>query len=260
MASEPCPESEPSSSEMPPPSFRFTMEPLPCGCPRGVKLQAYRAQRPPSASLMMPMLWIDVLEAWKIDSGFTSTFSRSLEAFNYPDSYWECPPTSWELVHIQPFECVLLDAAGGLLRRTISNRAFQEHLEQRAQHDDTVVSFPNLGGDATLVVPLPLRGIPREAYGSIGPFLRLGKPQQHEVWNTVGASMLQVLESNPARPVWLNTAGEGVRIIRCSQLGPLQHWSPLRTLCASCTHADVLIALCMLWRRRTCACTCLLIC
>lgn len=214
MASEPCPESEPSSSEMPPAYFRFMMEPLPGGCPRGVKLQAYRAQRPPSASLT-PLLWIDVLEAWKTDSGFTSTFSRSLEAFNYPDCYWECPPTSWQLVHTQPFECVLLDAAGGLLRRTISDRAFQEHFEQRAQPDDTVVSFPNLGGDATLVVPLPLRGIPRQAYGSIGPFLHLGKPQQQEeVWKTVGVSMLQVLESNPARPVWLNTAGGGVRIIR----------------------------------------------
>lgn len=72
--------------------------------------------------------------------------------------------------------------------------------------DDGVVSFANLGGDATLVVPSS-RG-PDENYGHLAAFVR-GAPrdQVRSLWRRVG----QVASEGLGRsPVWISTAGGGV--------------------------------------------------
>jgi hypothetical protein len=76
---------------------------------------------------------------------------------------------------------------------------------ERAQEEEIVV-FPNLGGDAVLVVPSP-RG-PDENYPHLAAFLRRGdKDQVRDLWRRTAQEMLR---SVGERPIWLSTAGGGV--------------------------------------------------
>jgi hypothetical protein len=69
-----------------------------------------------------------------------------------------------------------------------------------------VLSFPNLGNDAILVVPRP--AAPPSAYGHIAAFVRQApESQKHALWALVGKLMQEHLGSTP---VWLSTAGAGV--------------------------------------------------
>jgi hypothetical protein len=101
----------------------------------------------------------------------------------------------------QPFEFVLLDSPE-LVRRP-DPEAFAEHF---AVAEASVAAFPNLAGDAIMVVPAPLAE--PSAYAHLAAFVRLAPAaQQHALWQTVGEAMARRIG---ARPVWLSTAGAGV--------------------------------------------------
>ena len=69
-----------------------------------------------------------------------------------------------------------------------------------------VVSFPNLGGDATLVVPSP-HG-PPEAYVHLASFVHNApEAQQHALLQVTADVVLSRLDT---APLWLSTAGGGV--------------------------------------------------
>jgi hypothetical protein len=101
----------------------------------------------------------------------------------------------------QPFEFVLLDSPG--LARRPDPEAFEEHF---AKAEAGVAAFPNLGGDAIMVVPAPLAE--PSAYGHLAAFVRLApEAQRHALWQSVGGAMARRVG---AKPVWLSTAGAGV--------------------------------------------------
>jgi hypothetical protein len=69
-----------------------------------------------------------------------------------------------------------------------------------------VVTFPNLGGDAALVVPCAIA--PLSAYGHIAAFVREApEAQRHALWQAVGSALEDRLDP---RPIWLSTSGLGV--------------------------------------------------
>ena len=114
-------------------------------------------------------------------------------------------PTAWEVrpaaTVTRPFECVLLNAPE--LDRPPDPGAFVEHFG-KAEVD--VAVFPNLGGDAILVVPGPVGGA--SAYGHLATFVRHAPaPQRDALWQAVGEAMARRVG---VRPVWLSTAGAGV--------------------------------------------------
>ena len=127
---------------------------------------------------------------------FYSGFLASLEfgAFR-----WETPPISLDNAGV-PFEFVVLDDPR--LIRKVDVSAFAAYFQPARD----VVSFNNLGGDATLVVPCP-RG-PEETYCHLASFLR-GAPAEQcdELWRMVGEAMVRRVGE---QPVWLSTAGMGV--------------------------------------------------
>jgi len=149
-----------------------------------------------------PVRFSEVLHLWQQDAGLRSFFIQLLGDAPFSAFRWETPPITAASAD-RAFEFVLLDSPG--LASAADPEAFADHFRAAAAQED-VVSFPNLGGDAILVVPCP--GEPLAAYGHLAAFLRQApQTQKHSLWKCVGKVMAQQLGR---APVWLSTAGAGV--------------------------------------------------
>lgn len=141
----------------------------------------------------------EVLRLWRHDAAFRSFFLGLLADAPFDEFRWETPPVTSATAD-RPFEFVLIDSPG--LGREPDRDAFAEHFTPAGE----AVSFPNLGGDAVLVVPCPRAG--DSAYGHLGAFVRRApEAQRHALWALVGKTMEARLGNSP---VWLSTAGAGV--------------------------------------------------
>jgi hypothetical protein len=142
----------------------------------------------------------EILRAWQDNAAFRVFFNTLLADTPYPAFRWETPPVTAATLS-RPFEFVLLDSPE--LARHPDPNAFAKHF---AKEKADVVAFPNLGGDAELVVPRPVAG--PFAYGHLAAFVRHApEAQRHALWRLVGEAMRRRLGN---KPVWLNTAGAGV--------------------------------------------------
>jgi hypothetical protein len=148
-----------------------------------------------------PATFWDVLRAWQGDATFRSLFNAQLARAPYTAFRWETPPIT-DATATRPFEFVLLDSPGLAQRPDVE--AFAEHFAVTTEAG--VVVFPNLGGDAILVVPCPVAA--PSAYGHLAAFVRQApEPQRQALWQLVGETMARRVG---AKPVWLSTAGAGV--------------------------------------------------
>jgi hypothetical protein len=148
----------------------------------------------------IPASFSEVIRAWQDDAGFRSQFNALLADAPYTAFRWETPAVTADTLS-QPFQFVLLDSPG--LARRQDPEAFAEHFDKAVAG---VTTFPNLGGDAIMVVP-SLVGEP-SAYGHLAAFVRLAPEfQRHALWQSVGEAMAERVGLNP---VWLSTAGAGV--------------------------------------------------
>lgn len=147
-----------------------------------------------------PATYADVLDGWRNDAGFRRMFLKLLKDAPYSAYRWETPSITTATAD-RRFEFVLLDSPS--LARTPDPDAFAEHFDS-PQED--IVEFPNLRGDAILIVP-GHKG-PASAYGHIAAFVRHApEAQQHALWAKVGQAMMRRIGD---KPVWLSTAGAGV--------------------------------------------------
>jgi hypothetical protein len=143
----------------------------------------------------------DVLRGWQGDAASRALFNDRLAGTSFSAFRWETPPVTAATLG-RPFECVLLDDPD--LARRPDPAAFAGQFG--AATGAEVVTFPNLGGDAILVVPRPLAA--PSAYGHLAAFVREApESQRHSLWQSVGAAMARRVGD---RPVWLSTAGAGV--------------------------------------------------
>ena len=145
--------------------------------------------------------YAEVLHAWRDDAPFRSAFNASLAEVPFVALRWETPPVTAMTVS-RPFEFVVLDCPG--LARRPDPEAFAPDFGRKPE--ESVVAFPNLGGDAIMIVPRPIAAI--SCYGHLASFVREApEAQRHALWQVVGESMSSRLCS---KPVWLSTAGAGV--------------------------------------------------
>ncbi|MEM9774821.1 MAG: hypothetical protein AAF902_09590 [Chloroflexota bacterium] len=143
-----------------------------------------------------------IVSLWQSDVHFRQFFIDLLTQSPFAGFRWECPAVTSQTIDL-PFEFVLIEDPY-LARRRPGIGAFKQHFN--SVPGNGVVTFSNLGGDATLVVPEPIT--PEIDYGHLGAFCRLApKSQQHELWRSVGEAVEKRIDENP---VWLNTAGGGV--------------------------------------------------
>lgn len=147
--------------------------------------------------------------------------SAAIVRTSFAAVFWECIPVTQSTLSTTNFEFVVMDSPALAVIQEADIGPFSEYFaqaERSAAADPKsspklAISFPNLGGDSTLVVPCPL---PTAAgpltTAHIAPFLRKAPTDRViALWKTVGESMLEVLHRlAPAEKRWLSTCGTGV--------------------------------------------------
>lgn len=120
--------------------------------------------------------------------------------------FWETPSVTASTLK-QPFEFIVQDS--DLLANVRAEYSpFSGFLSQH-ENTNTVMSFPNLGRDATLVAPCK-NGNPDD-YASIATFARRAPQKQiHEFWRVAGRQGLKEIHRQRGSPVWISTSGAGV--------------------------------------------------
>ena len=112
----------------------------------------------------------EVLHAWQTDLSFQDFFLSALKGQPYDAFFWEMPPVITEVLNAS-FRFVAVDARHSFEGRAADPSSFQEQFDRHPKQ--SVVAFPNLGGDAVLVVPKPLqRGGPYPQYAHFAAFAR----------------------------------------------------------------------------------------
>jgi hypothetical protein len=150
-----------------------------------------------------PLGYDEVLSLWQGDERFRRFFTEAVLDSGFEAFFWETPPVTLSTLG-RPFEFVVVEG-GALARLRVDPQPFAKHFAARPCPE--VLSFPNLGGDATLIVPAPVS--PDVAcYTHLGNFLRAAPAGQVDrFWQVVGETMQQRVS---ASPLWLSTAGMGV--------------------------------------------------
>lgn len=147
----------------------------------------------------------EVVNCWINDETFRTFFLAELRLTPFVGFFWELPPLQKDTLE-RTYEHVVLE--GNLLERILPDPVPFLNVLQAGAVSDLVASFPNISGDAILVVPKPLAG--SVGYGHLGAFLRTApEKQQHALLKTLG----QVAEASLQRPgsrLWISTAGLGV--------------------------------------------------
>jgi hypothetical protein len=148
-----------------------------------------------------PATFREVIQGWQRDEEFPTLYNQLLADAPFSAFRWETPCVTSETAE-QPFEFVLLDSPS--LAPHPDPNAFAQYCKEVSDAD--VVEFPNLGGDAILIVPCQ-KGDP-SVYGHLAAFVR-GAPdsQRQSLWRLVGSAMAR---RSGTKPVWLSTAGAGV--------------------------------------------------
>jgi len=136
------------------------------------------------------------------DTAFADWYSGELAAFDAGAFYWELPAlTSTTLDDDAEFVLIEAPVLAGM---PVERAPFAPYFEEAP--DEDIIVFPNLGGDAVLVVPCP-RGRD-EHYAHLAAFLRNApKEQVRALWRRTAREMLRSIGD---RPIWLSTAGGGV--------------------------------------------------
>lgn len=159
------------------------------------------------------------------EPGLIQPLTSAIAQSPWPALFFECTPVRAGRLEL-PFEAALVDAPA-LAGVRADPGAFREHLAVAAP--DAVVRFPNLSGDADLVVPAAL-GAP-QGHAHLAAFCRSGPPAQvAALWQATGRALSDRL-ARDGEPVWLSTSGLGVPWLhlRLDARPKYYTWAPYRT-------------------------------
>lgn len=149
-----------------------------------------------------PLSFRDVIDLWQTSLDFRSWFVAQLRESPFEAFFWETPAVTATTLD-RSFEFVLVQSTA-LVRLQPDPSPFMRQFTSRGGED--VVTFPNLGGDAILVVPAPVAAA--ECYPHLASFVRRASSVQVDsLWRCVGRAILDRVSS---QPTWVSTAGMGV--------------------------------------------------
>lgn len=142
----------------------------------------------------------DFLELLQDSQTFRKFYNSFLAETSYETFFWENKPMMGQNLG-DDYECNILNS-DFLANRSPDPHTFNQYFDESKQ----VVTFPNLGNDAELIVPCP--HVNGETYTHIGSFVRQATPNQiDEFWSITG---IETLKSIGSKPKWLSTSGLGV--------------------------------------------------
>lgn len=149
-----------------------------------------------------PVSFRELFHLLEIDSDFAQWYARTLADCTLEAFFWEHPPLTTDTFDDEA-EFVLIESPT-LASLRPEPAPFESQFARNPGAD--VITFPNLGGDALLVVPKPLSFI--NAYTHFATFVRNAPETQVRSLLKVAAQELR--ENLSTRPRWLSTAGLGV--------------------------------------------------
>jgi hypothetical protein len=119
--------------------------------------------------------------------------------------FFECPAITASNVTID-FEFVLIPSSA-LTKVKADSHAFSKHLAE-ADLNQSVVSFPNIGGDSLLIVPCP--DVKNTCnYAHLADFIRTAPTiQANYLWQKVAEETIKRLSDR--QKLWISTSGLGV--------------------------------------------------
>jgi hypothetical protein len=141
------------------------------------------------------------------DPYVSEAFFHALRSYPSEAYFFETPPFTRETFGESYFEFVLVDAPA-LIQVAVDSDSFSQHFDSHKR----VVTFPNLGGDATLVVPCPKQGEDINEFAHLGKFMRRAtRSHVQSLWNEVGIAVVETAQGLPPdRKKWVSTSGLGV--------------------------------------------------
>lgn len=155
------------------------------------------------------------------DERLADALTEAVLCFPSPAVFFEVPPVTRATAGSRRFEFVLLPS-DGLAGATPDATAFGD-VFAAAEPGAAVAVFTSLGGDATLVAPLPAVTAPGQrlagaGFGHLKSFLETApEAQRRAAWRAVASQALRVLRGGAGdgapehgQPLWLSTSGLGV--------------------------------------------------
>jgi hypothetical protein len=143
----------------------------------------------------------DFLDLLATDRDFRTFLTGILKALPTRSFRWETPPISDGSLD-KNFEFVVVDAPE--LEVPADLHTFADYFASMPA--GSVGDFPNLGGDAQLIVPSPLDN--RSSYNHLAAFLNSAPESQVDaLWEATANVARRFIGPEPR---WLNTAGAGV--------------------------------------------------
>lgn len=136
----------------------------------------------------------------KTSEEFRNFYNKYLAVSKFDAFFWENKPIAKHTLQ-NIYECNLINS-DYLAERLPDFQTFST----RFKNDKSAVSFPNLGGDAQLIVPCPQKN--HSVFTHIGSFVReADREQVNAFWKLVAKEALNCIGTEPS---WLSTSGLGV--------------------------------------------------
>lgn len=142
----------------------------------------------------------DFLKLLRDSKAFRKFYNGHLAASGFDAFFWENKPLTNQTLK-NDYECNIINS-NFLAAQSPDSKTFQQYFD-KLKH---VVTFPNLGNDAELIVPCPEDKY--STYTHIGNFVRYANHDQvDEFWRITANETLQSIGS---KPKWLSTSGLGI--------------------------------------------------
>lgn len=168
--------------------------------------------------------WANTLAAASESDSSMELLNKAIEASPFRAVFFETPPVTAASSSLQPFEFVLVDAPQlhSMASENPNVSAFRASISKAEIVSEYGAVFPNLGGDAILIVPKPAAAVAAAAavtaaaadktcYAHLTSFVRGAPPGQvAAVWNMAARAYLDRIADGRQQPVWFSTSGMGI--------------------------------------------------
>ncbi len=144
----------------------------------------------------------EVLNLWENDQLFVDFYLSLFKKYGFSSYIWETPPISTNSLD-QAFEFVILNSPRSSQIPDVNT--FYEYFDKNTKNNG-IVSFLNLGHDAMLVVPSPLR-VGSDYSDLVEFFTNAPLDQQRALWKVTAHEIKIKLSSDN---LWVSVAGGGI--------------------------------------------------